>query len=201
VIELKFNLTDFEAKAKALGHAQDQVPYGLSLALNNAVKNAKRVLVEDTWPQHVTQRNPSFIGRALRMQFSTKRDLRIEIYDDLGRAGLARHADGGTKTPRGSHLAIPPQGAITAQRGTHGVRKALRPAAIIASTPKRALRVTPGGIFVGKGGRLNLMYAFKSSAQQPKDVPFREDFEIAMRNDVRTSFPAAMAKAMSSRRA
>lgn len=200
MFELRLNLTDFEAKAKALGGAQDQVQYALSRALNTAVQNARRVLVEDTWPQHVTQRNPSFIGRALRTQFSTKRDLRVEIYDDLGRAGLARHADGGTKTPRGRNLAIPPQGAVTAQLGTHGVRKALRPAAIIASTPKRALRVTPRGIFVGKGGRLHLMYALKPSAQQPKDVPFREDFEIAMRNDVRTSFPVAMAKAMSTRR-
>lgn len=200
MIELRFNLTDFEAKAKALGGAQDQVQFALSLALNNAVRNARNVLVQDTWPQHVTQRNPAFIGRALRTKFATKSDLHVEIYDDLQRGSLKLHAEGGTKVAR-KRLAIPVSGsAPRASRGAHGVRKSLRPGAIIASTPKRALRITAKGIFVGKSGRLNLMYAFKPSAVQPADVPFEAAFRQAIKDDVRTSFPAAMARAMSTRR-
>jgi hypothetical protein len=173
------------------------VPYALSLALNKAAQNTRQVLVQDTWPSHVTQRNSVFIGRALRTSFATKHNLRIEIYDDLGRAHLKLHDIGGTKRAKG-RLAIPPTGAVV--RTSSGVRKNQRPHAIVVNTAKRALRITPKGIFVGKGGRLQLMYAFKPSAAQPADVPFTEDFRHAMTVELRTSFPAAMAKAMSGRR-
>jgi hypothetical protein len=53
---------------------------------------------------------------------------------------------------------------------------------------------------VAKGGRLHLMYAFKTSAAQPGDVPFTDDFRQAMTMELRTSFPAAMARAMAGRR-
>jgi hypothetical protein len=77
------------------------------------------------------------------------------------------------------------------------VRKSQRPHAVIVNTPKRALRITPRGIFVGKGGRL---YAFKASAAQPADVPFDREFREAMTAELRISFPASLARAMASRR-
>jgi hypothetical protein len=198
MFEVKFDQAVFERKAKQLQGALDQVPFALSQALNAAVKNARQVLVLNTWPSHVTQRNASFIGRALRTEFSTKRNLRVEIYDDLGRASLSLHADGGVKRAK-KRLAIPPGGTVT--RTGRGVRKNQTPRSIIDRTPKRALRVTPQGIFVGKGGRLQLKYAFKQQARQPADVPFRDDFETTMRAELRVSFPAALARAMKSRRA
>lgn len=197
MIDLEIDCRAFERRAKEL-HAQiDQVPYALALAMNVAVKNTRQVLVQDTWPSHVTQRNTGFIGRALRTNFANKRNLRVEIYDSLGRAHLMLHDVGGTKQAKG-RLAIPPPGAVS--RSSSGVRKSQRPRAIILSTPKRALRITDKGIFVGKGGRLHLMYAFKTSASQPADVPFDQDFREAMTVELRTSFPAALAKAMASRR-
>ena len=197
MIDLEIDCRAFERRAKEL-HAQiDQVPYALALAMNKAAKNTRQVLVQDTWPSHVTQRNSSFIGRALRTNFASKRNLRVEIYDSLGRAHLKLHDVGGTKQARG-RLAIPPAGAVT--RSSSGVRKSQRPRAIVLNTPKRALRITDKGIFVGKGGRLQLMYAFKPSAAQPADVPFDQDFREAMTIELRTSFPAALAKAMASRR-
>jgi hypothetical protein len=199
MIDLQLDASEFERRAKDLHGAIDQVPFALSLALNGAVKNAREVLIHDTWPQHVTQRNPGFIKWALRMVFSTKRNLRVEIYDQSPdqRAHLKLHADGGTKTGRGQ-LAIPPQGSVA--RGAHGVRKSQRPAAIVANTPKRALRITPKGIFVGKGGRLVLKYLFRKSVEQPADVPFEQAFQDAVLRAVRASFPAAIAKAMRPRR-
>jgi hypothetical protein len=139
--------------------------------------------------------NRGFISYALRYQSSTKRDLRIEIYDQVGRGNLRLHADGGTISPKSAaRLTIPPEGLF--KRGPHGVPPAKRAKAIIANTPKRALRVTNRGIFVGKKGKLHLMYVFKQRAVQPKDVLFREDFNYSMRADVRTSFPLAMKRAM-----
>lgn len=197
MFEVRFNLADFERQAKVLHGALDQVPFALSLALNDAIKQAREELVSETWPQHVTQRNATFIKRALRINFSTKRNLRAEVYDDLGRAHLKLHAKGGVK--QGKHrLAIPPKGAV--RRGAHGVVKSQRPAQIIANTPKRALRVTPRGILVGKGGKLYLKYSFRPSANQPADVPFDRDFEAFMLRQVRASFPAALVRAMKSRR-
>lgn len=197
MFDLTIDTSTFEKRAKEL-HAQiDQVPYALALAMNAAAKKTKQTLVEDTWPSHVTQRNKSFIGRALQRTYASKRNLQIEIYDSLGRAHLKLHDAGGTKTAKG-RLAIPPPGTV--KRGAGGVRKKQRPHSIIVNTPKRALRITNRGLFVGKGGRLHLMYAFKASANMPADVPFEDDFRRAMTIELRASFPAAMERAMKPRR-
>ena len=197
-MQITFNFDDFVAKANALGAAADQVPYALSRTMNTAVTNTRRVLTDVTWPTAVEVHNKGFIRRALRTKFSTKSDLRVSIFDDLHRANLAGHAYGDTKTPRGSRLAIPPKGLFP--RSASGISKDKRPRALIANTPKRALRITPTGIFVGAGGRLHLQYSLKGSATQPADVPFESAFKDAMLNEVRTSFPKAMANAMATRK-
>jgi hypothetical protein len=198
MIDLQIDCSAFERRANEL-HAQiDQVPHALALAMNAAAKNTRQVLTQDTWPSHVQQRNTGFIGRALRTNFANKRNLRVEIFDSLGRAHLKLHASGGTKQARG-RLAIPESPSIT-RTGSGRIAKNKRPAAIIARTPKRALRITPKGIFVGKGGRLELIYAFKASAEQPADVPFDQDFRDTMTVELRTSFPAAMSRALASRK-
>lgn len=197
MIDLEIDTSAFLRRADDLHDQIDQVPYALALAMNAAAKKTKQKLVEETWPSHVTQRNKSFIGRALQTNFANKRNLTIEIYDSLGRAHLKLHDTGGTKTAKG-RLAIPPPGTV--KRGAGGVRKSQRPHSIIINTPKRALRITDRGLFVGKGGRLRLMYAFKQSANLPADVPFEDDFRQAMTIELRASFPAAMDRAMKPRR-
>lgn len=184
---IEFDCSDFERRAKQL-HAQiDAVPYELAKAMNEAVKKTRDVLVNDTWPSHVTQRNIGFIGRALRRgDRATKRNLRVEIFDSLGRAHLKLHDTGGEKTARGK-FAIPASGVI--RRTSRGVPKNKRPSVIIANTPKRALRITDKGIFVGKGGRLQQMYAFRSSTAQPADVPFHQVFRETMTVELRVSLP------------
>lgn len=198
MIDLQIDCSAFERRAKEL-HAQiDQIPYALALAMNRAVENTRNVLVQDTWPSHVTQRNASFIGRALRRgNKANKRNLQVEIYDSLGRAHLKLHDTGGDKTAKG-RFAIPVTGSI--KRTSKGVAKNKRPAVIIANTPKRALRVTERGIFVGKGGRLQMLYAFRTRTGQPADVPFEKVFRETMAVELRTSFPAAVSAALKPRR-
>jgi hypothetical protein len=141
-------------------------------------------------------RNASFMRAALRRINSTKHNLTVEVYDALHRGHLKEHAIGGTKTPKGGHLAVP----IDVSLGSSGVRKSDRPSALIARTPRRALRITRRGIFVGKGGKLHLKYALRSSIPIPADTPFYEEFETAMRNGMRTAFPVWLKKAMQTRR-
>jgi hypothetical protein len=194
---IEFDMSAFERRAKELRADIEQVPYALALAMNQAAKNTRQVLVKDTWPTHVTQRNSNFIGRALRTNFASKRNLQVEIFDSLGRAHLKLHDTGGDKSAKG-RFAIPVTGQI--KRTSKGVAKSKTPHALVLNTPKRALRITEKGIFVGKGGRLTLMYSFKRSTQQPADVPFDQEFRDAMTVELRTSFPAALSKAMASRR-
>jgi len=196
VFDLKFDLTDLERKAAALGTAHDQISFTLSLALNAAVRNAQTALVQHTWPQHITQRNAAFIRRALQINYSMKYNLRVEIYDDLGRANLKLHDIGGTAQPRNGRFAIPSSAAVA--RTAQGVRSGQRPANLnnkfIANLRGRGDAVWQR---VGRKGRhLKLMYILKPSSRVPADVPFEQDFRDVMLDALRTSIPAAMARAM-----
>lgn len=197
MFELKFDVSEFQRKTLEMNAAIDQIPFALSLTLNRAIQNARKVLIQDTWPSHVTVRNRGFIQRALRMKFSTKSNLRAEIFDDLGRAHLQKHAKGGVKIPKGKNLAIPIKGRVTLT--SHGVMKSQRPRAM--AKRKKAF-VTEKGIFLKttKGAAPQLIYAFKSSAKIKPDVPFYEDFYQVVRNEMRTNFGPAMARAMKTRK-
>lgn len=188
--------------------AADQVPYALSRALNAAAQFARRQLIADTWPSHVTVRNSRFLGAVLRTQFSDKTNLRVEVYDSTPdqRAHLELHAKGGVKTPRKSHLAVPvPNNVLGVRPTASGIPRNLRPAAIVQNTPKRALRIVQMkngrmGIFVGQGGRLNLIYTLLPRAEIKPTVPFYEDFYDIIRREARLNFPRTMLQAMRTRK-
>jgi hypothetical protein len=156
-------------------------------------------LSEQTWPTHVQARNRSFLRAALRVQPARKHNLAVAITDVLNRGNLLLHATGGLRTPRRGRLAIPTW-TIAYNRGPRGIRKNLLPRAIVDNTPRRALRITERGIFVGEGGRLHLKYSFHANAHIRRDVPFYEDFERFMVQEIEKAFPAAFERAMSTRR-
>lgn len=196
MIDVQFKRSEFERAAQGLGASIDQIPFAISVAMNRAVRLTRETLVKETWPGHVTVRNRGFIGRALRTKFATKTDFTVSIYDDLGAAHLKEHADGGIKRAHG-RLAIPQPGI---RRTAWGVAASDRPKRLIARTPKRALRITQKGIFVGVNGRLELKYVFAGQAQIHKDVPFREDFARLMRQRTMEALPSAVERAMRTRR-
>lgn len=201
MIEIKLDLSQFADAAKRMGAAVDQVPYALSRAMNDAAFYARERLIHSTWPEHVTQRRSNFPGAVLRVERSNKIDLTVKIVDtsDKGQGHLYQHAYGGTKVPRGKHLAIPL--ASWVKYTASGVAKRMQPKAIVADTPKRALRIIPGkGIFVGQGGRLNLRYSFKTSARINADVPFETDFRRYMTDKIEEQFPMRLGEAVRTRR-
>jgi hypothetical protein len=197
---LTIDFSAFERKAREFDAAIDQVPYALSLAMNEAVKNTRELLIRDTWPRHIEQRNANFIRAALKItQYASKRNLRVVIGENPqvgGRGSIALHAKGGTRTAKAGRIAVPSQD-LKARRGAHGVPKGMRPTNAPNTFKKGDILYQRTG---RKGRNLKLLYTLKPSARIPAQVPFEDDFKIAMVNEMRTSFPAALAKAMRGRR-
>jgi hypothetical protein len=209
---LSLDLSDFERRARAIGGAIDQVPFALAGALNDALFKARDHLINQTWPHSVTVRNPGFIRAALNVEKANKANLRGAVFDRLGRGSLKLHAQGGTKQARG-RLAIPST-LVKGQRTAKGVPRRLRP----ASAPNTFLKGDAVFQRIGwqpKGAgkakrratssptdkrRVQLLFTLKRAAQMRKDVPFIEDFNRVVINEVRRSFPIRMARAMASRR-
>lgn len=200
---LKFTLSGFKETARKLEALERQIPFAMAVTLNNAAENTRRYLADDFWPRHLEVRNRNAMRAALTLKGNraTKARLRVAITDagPAGpRLGLLAHARGGVKKAKGRRLAIPPKGTV--RRGARGVPKGQRPAAIIAKTPKRALRVTKDAIFVGQGGRLRMKYVFKPQTRIKLDLPIYPEFKRIMRTEIKREFPKALAFAMSTAR-
>lgn len=192
--QLSIDATPFIQRAREIGeHAIRQLPFALATMLNDSAFNTRRVLVEHTWPGHVNVRNKAFISASLRVDKATKQRLRVEIYDILERGKLYYHAKGGLVRPYSSKVfAIPIPGHV--RRTARGVAQRDKPRNLVLN--RRSVRVTKRGIFVGKHGRLNMIYSFKPAIAQPKDVPFFEDFQYSMRAECRTSFARHLNRAL-----
>ena len=199
MIAIEFDIKDFERKAQQLHAAVDQVPYALSRAMNDAAFATRQRLIDQTWPQHVTVRNPNFLKAALHVEPSTKTNLEVHIVDQLKRGHLEKHAHGGTKQARSTNLAIPIAANVPRESGGR-VRRDYRAAALVAATPKRALRITQSGIFIGRHGKLHLMYKLQPTAQIKQDVPFVQDFKQFFCEEVEQAFPVRLDEAMATRR-
>jgi hypothetical protein len=199
-MQVVLDMSQIKRVAEDLKVAVDQIPYAISRAMNDAVFATREKLVNETWPRHVQMRRASFPSAVLHVDRSDKHNLTVAIREVSSTApNLTLHAEGGTKTPaRTKRFSIPLKGWVV--RTAEGVRKDQTPRAIINRTPKRALRITQKGIFVGEGGRLHLRYSFKQSVVQPKDVPFYEDFEQFMTSNFFELLPSYLQLAMRTRK-
>ena len=167
------------------------MPFVLAGLLNEGAFKARQVWINQTWPSHVQQRNAAFMNAALRVERADKRHLRVALQDRLGREFLQRLAKGGIKRSIHSNkLGVPLKG--WARFSARCIRPSQKIKAIIANTPKPALRITPQGLFVGENGRLQLRYSWKQQVVQPKRVPFYEDWAYVMSESLRTGFADKM---------
>lgn len=198
MLKIEFDFTDWERQAKSIEGAADQLPYAMSLALNRAADVTRQFLIKATWPQHVHQRNASFIAASLTTKDSraSKQSLAVEIYDKLDRGNLQMQAKGGQRAPRGgSNLAVP---ASSIPKSSRGVPGNLRPKNL-----QPDLTFKKGDVLFSKNKRtrrLRLLYVLKHSTKIPKRVPFYEDFAASMQRELHRTMPMAMAKAMATRR-
>ena len=191
---LLLDMSEFERKAREIGGASDQMAFALSQSLNAAAFAARQRIIAETWPSAIEVRNKSFLRAALRVEPASKATMRVAVVDTLKRASLKAHADGGTKTGRGM-LAIPSK---SVRRTAKGVVASQRPRNLKRAVVKKGLIFQVEG--KGKTARLRLMYRLTRQAKIKADVPFYRDWRRFMLDEVRRTFPVAMAKAMASRR-
>lgn len=195
MIRLEFDFAELEAYALSLGAAAEQIPYAMSLAMNRSAEVTRNLLIKNTWPTHVKQRNASFLAASLTTKDAraSKTSLAVEIYDRLDRGNLQMQAKGGTRAPHGgSSLAVP---LSSVPKGSRGVPARLRPKNLRA-----AVRKGDALYAKDKKGRLKLLYVLKKTTNIPKRVPFYEDFAASMSREMTRTIPMAVAKAMATRR-
>lgn len=186
-MDINLDFTPFRAKARQMGiFADDQLPFAISRSLNDSMfKRVRPQIIGPTWQSAFKVRNQGLPRTAIRVETSSKAKLSAGVFDALGKADLQKHALGGTKTPKRTVLDIPIQSRVAL--GARGKRPWA--STVVKRTPKRALRILPKGIFVGEGGRLNLVYAFKGSARLSKRFPFYDDFRKGSRRAIDEFFP------------
>jgi hypothetical protein len=195
VFKIEIDYREMEEAAVRIGAFADQVPYALSLALNRAADVTRNLLIRTTWPQHVQQRNASFIAASLTTKDSraSKTSLSVELYDKLQRGNLVMQSKGGTRSPQGgSNLAVP---ASSVPKGARGVPTRLRPKKLPTALRK-------GDVLYArdKKGKLTLLYVLKHQTKIPKRVPFYEDYAMSMSRELVRTIPMAVEKAMATRR-
>ena len=119
-----------------------------------------------------------FTGTAVKR--ATKTKLRVSARDRFDRGNLQLHATGGTKRARSGRIAIPSR-FTKATRGTRGVRKALRPRAVVDSPKGFIDRDGPRDAIsqrYGHGGsKVRLLYVLQPRALIRKRFRFYGDAE------------------------
>lgn len=199
MLKIEFDVSDWKRQAESIEGAAEQLPFAMALALNRAADVTRQFLIQSTWPQHVQQRNKSFITASLTTKDSraSKQSLAVEIYDKLNRGNLQAHAKGGQRVPRGgSNLAVPSSNNVS--RTASGVPKNLLPKNI----PPSQLFKRQDVLYAKskRGNKLKLLYVLKTSTKVPMAVPFYQDFATSMARELHRTMPMAMARAMATRR-
>lgn len=178
---------DFDKFRSILTDVADrQVPYAASRALNDvalSIQESERETVKSNF----ILRRPEWILQGVKIpKFSNKNDnpmsVSVIIDEGAGRGDImSKFEAGGTKTPRGSNLAIP---IMARQSRQQIIPKDLRPRALNLHPVGRSTRgdkrtfmlpVKGGrfGIFQRTGpGQIRLLYLLKPSAPLPASLHF-----------------------------
>jgi hypothetical protein len=159
-----------------------QLPFAFAKTLNQTMKAVGKYTVARTYPQAFDVRNKSFFKAAMftkdSVRWAKPTNLRASARDQFGRGNLQLHATGGTKRARSGRMAIPSR-YTKARRGPKGVRKTLRPRAVV-DTPKGYIdRDGPRDAIYQRFGRsgkqVRLLYVLQPSAKIRKRFRFYED--------------------------
>lgn len=187
----KFGLFVSDAKRR-------QMPFATKQAINNTAFSVRRHTVKRVAPSAFEERNKRFTNASLRVDLATKQVLRASVFDKLQRGNLEEHAQGGTKTPRGRHVAIPSR-SLSKRRSGRGVPKSMRPRTALSR--KNVFKTEINGQTViaerkGKAGKLNVLYVLEKRARLPKRFPFYPQADLIVRTEIGPEFSKEFEKAM-----
>lgn len=137
-------------------------------------------------------------GAALKKGVERRKE--IVIFDRSSKPYMHRHATGGTKRPiDGRTLAIPGKTTVEPKRTGRGIRKSLRPTAVLDQ--KKAFRTKVNGqdVIARRKGKarypIEIMYLMEPTATIRKTYNFYEDSAKSFR----TQFPLAFRRNFNAR--
>jgi len=137
-------------------------------------------------------------GAALKKGVERRRE--IVIFDRTSKPYMQRHSIGGTKRPiNGTNIAIPGRKTVEPKRTGRGIRKSLRPTAVLDQ--KKAFRTKVNGqdVIARRKGKskypIEVMYLMEPSATIRKTYNFYEDSALSFR----TEFPLAFRRNFNAR--
>lgn len=192
-----------QATRDCVNFFSDQVPYALSIALNDTAFAVRKQIVEVTFNRDFTVRNTTFPKLLWRVdEKANKKKLQSAVNQQTvgGKFHdyLERATTGGTKTPRGANIAVPISPASV--RGAKGaVRKAEKP----RNLKNSYIRNVNGSLilFERKRGKESVAkYVLQKSAKIQPIFRFYEDAETAAVDGFTDAFQRSMVKAIQSSR-
>lgn len=213
-INVSSNISAFAKAMDAFG--KNQIPFATAVALNDTAKDVRGQIINDTWPGDITQRNKNFMKAALTPiskrnaeVWATKRNLRAVIgttRPKMQRDYLQRLTEGGTKTPRGRHLAIPSsQNTVTRLQGG-AIKKADRPRQLLNRKGVFIQKLVRSGDMaimrrVGKDRYpVQMLYLLEPSGQIKKQFGFYDDANTTARRAFGKNFALAFKRAKATAR-
>ena len=174
-IQCSVDIPAFEA---AFGQFADQIPYALSLAVNETAKDVQKAIRGHIHDEFIVRRK-SWIDNSIKIKpFATKETLSatVSISPAGGNDVLSKFEDGGTKVSQtGGNIAVPSEDTFpdnskvipTAKR-PRNLKGAFK---VIGANGKAFIFTTVGR---GKAKIYRLAYSLQSSVKIPKKLGFEE---------------------------
>lgn len=190
--------SDIEDAIKEVGDFfRREIPFVTALTMNDTMFDVKRTIVDQTWPNAFTVRNARFAEWNWRVapirvggrNAASFRGFKSGELDNMfvtlyqrsdGNGGVREwtenHVTGGTKTPRGSHIAVPNKDGM---RNTGGSIKKREKPVNITNRKDTFLAKDKSGRkrFIAKrtNNGLDIIYQFVKQAQIKPKFKFYED--------------------------
>lgn len=174
-----------------------QMPFATKQTLNSLAFGVKNNTVAKVWPRAFEQRNKRFAKQVYRVGLATKTRLRASVFDRLERGNLELHAVGGSKTPRGRHVAIPSR-RLAARRSGKGVPKSLRPRTALDRPNVFKTNINGQDVIAtrkGKRGTFEVLYILETRAKINKTFPFYTEASIYVDREAGPTFAREFEKA------
>jgi len=196
-LDITVDTSDLERRMGFL--AREQMPFIGAMTLTQTAKDAQQVVIVRL-PHKFTIRN-TWTQKGVQIQPAKKNHLesRVMVRDDY----MQLQEEGGTKTPRGQHLAIPARGARKNKRDI--ITKSNRPRAVL-DRPKSFIQRLKSGreaIMRRKGKSrfpVEVMFLLIPKAEINARFGFEETVRRTVTDRVQKNFETAFNRAMATAR-